>query len=90
MSSRSTADLEMETQSEQTEHGFRDKDGFIGPYEPGNGPRSDPRGEFPTGPDVGQAMPNVLSQDSSGQPFDLHKFTNGEPYLFVFFRSAVW
>ncbi len=48
--------IEMETRAEQTEHGWRDQDGFEGPVRPGNGPRSDPKGEFPTGPSVGERM----------------------------------
>ena len=37
---------------------MQDHDGFIGPVQPGNGPRSDSRGDFPTGPDVGEALPD--------------------------------
>ncbi|MCP5066157.1 MAG: hypothetical protein GY946_06270 [bacterium] len=50
---------ELETRATQTDTGWRDHDGFIGPFRPGNGPRSDPRGDFPTGPGVGEAMPDV-------------------------------
>ena len=82
--------MEKETQAEQVPHGWRDKDGFVGPYQPGLGPRSDPRGEFPTGPDVGTAIPDVFSHDADGHPFDLHAARAGRPAIFLFFRSAVW
>ena len=82
--------IDIETRAEQTKHGWRDKDGFIGPFRPGNGPRTDPRGEFPTGPEVGATMPNVRCTDIDGDAFDLHAVRNGKPAVFMFFRSAVW
>ena len=74
----------------QTDRGWQDKDGFIGPIQPGYGPRSDPRGEFPTGPDVGEAMPDVRCAKADGTAFDLHEHRAGRPAVFVFYRSAVW
>ena len=50
---------ELETRGTRTDKGWRDHDGFIGPVQPGTGPRSDPRGDFPAGPEVGDAMPDV-------------------------------
>jgi len=82
--------MEMETRGERTETGWRDIDGFIGPIQPGVGPRSDPRGEFPTGPDVGERLPDVRCIDVDGSAFDLHEHQAGQPAVFVFFRSAVW
>lgn len=82
--------IEMETRGEEVDGGWRDQDGFIVGIQPGNGPRSDPRGEFPTGPDVGSPMPNVRCLDSFGQSFDLHEVSAGKPAIFIFQRSAVW
>jgi len=82
--------IEIETGAEQTERGWRDHDGFVGPYRPGNGPRTDPRGDFPTGPAVGAAMPEVRCLDADGCAFDLHQDRGGAPAVLVFFRSAVW
>ena len=82
--------LEMETRAEKTENGWRDQDGFEGPFRPGNGPRSDPKGEFPTGPAIGERMPDVHCRDSEGATFDLHKDRGDSPAVFVFYRSAVW
>lgn len=82
--------IELETRSTQREQGWQDRDGFIGPYQPGNGPRSDPRGDFPTGPELGSAMPDVRCHAPDGTTFDLHAHRAGRPALFIFFRSAVW
>ena len=80
----------LETRGEQTETGWRDHDGFIGPVQPGNGPRSDPRGDFPTGPEVGQPMPDLRCQTAEAENVDLHQHRAGRPAIFIFFRSAVW
>lgn len=81
---------EMETRAEQTDSGWRDHDGFVGPFRPGTGPRSDPRGDFPTGPEIGQPMPDVRCHTADESPFDLHENRAGRPAVFIFYRSAVW
>ena len=61
---------EMETQATEAEHGWKDQDGFIGPKTVReNGPRSDPRGAFPTGPEVGELMPNIRCNSADQTPF---------------------
>ena len=82
--------IEVETSAVQTDQGWADQDGFVGPYRPGNGPRNDPRGQFPTGPKVGQPMPSVQCKKTNGEPFDLQTDRGDAPTLFMFFRSAVW
>ena len=82
--------LKADPQAEQTEQGWKDTDGFISPFRPGTGPRSNPQGEFPTGPELGSPMPNVRCLDSFGNPFDLHEVSAGRPAIFMFQRSAVW
>ena len=79
-----------ETRGEQTERGWRDLDGFVGPFRSGNGPRSDPRGEFPTGPAIGERFPDVVSTTADGEPFELYRHHGQRPAIFVFYRSAVW
>jgi len=81
---------ELETRGTKTDTGWQDHDGFIGPVRPGNGPRSDPRGDFPTGPDVGEEMPDVCCSTSDATRFDLRAHRAGRPAVFVFYRSAVW
>lgn len=80
----------LETRATRTDKGWRDHDGFVGRRRPGSGPRSDPRGDFPTGPQVGDAMPDVRCVTADATPFDLHVHRAGRPAVFVFFRSAVW
>lgn len=81
---------ELETRATRTDKGWRDHDGFVGRRRPGTGPRSDPRGDFPTGPRVGDAMPDVRCVTADATPFDLHAHRAGRTAVFVFFRSAVW
>ena len=80
----------LETRGTQAEKGWRDHDGFIGPIRPGTGPRSDPRGDFPTGPAVGEHMPNVRCSTAGGTSFNLQEHRDDRPAVFIFFRSAVW
>ena len=81
---------ELETRGTHAEKGWRDHDGFIGPIRPGTGPRSDPRGDFPTGPAVGEHMPSVRCSTAGGTPFNLQEHRDDRPAVFTFFRSAVW
>ena len=82
--------IEVETRAVEVESGWRDNDGFTVSFNQGEGPRTNPRGEFPTGPAVGSPMPNVQSTDSFGNVFDLHTVAKGKPAIFIFQRSAVW
>ena len=81
---------DMETDATQVEHGWQDKDGFVGPFQPGNGPRSDPKGEFPTGPDIGTRLPDIRCLTADGSEIDLHADRGDRQAVVVFFRSAVW
>jgi len=81
---------EIETRGTQLSSGWADKDGFVGPFQPGLGPRTDPRGEFPTGPAVGEPLPDIFTHTADTAPFDLHAHRAGRPAVVVFFRSAVW
>ena len=42
------------------------------------------------GPQVGEAFPNVVLPDQSGQPIDLHLVRRGRRAIVVFYRSASW
>ena len=79
-----------ETRGTRTENGWRDEDGFVGPIQPGVGPRQNPSGDFPTGPAVGDAMPDVRCGTAGGGAFDLHAHRADRPAIFIFYRSAVW
>ena len=82
--------IQVETHAVEADGGWKDRDGFTVSFNQGEGPRTNPRGEFPTGPAIGEPMPNVVSTDSYGNAFDLHAAAAGKPAIFIFQRSAVW
>lgn len=67
-----------------------DRQGFIGPVQPGTGPRRDPVGYSPSGPDVGEHLPDVRAADSTGRPIDVHAERDGKAAVMLFTRSVVW
>ena len=69
---------------------YEDAEGYIAPLAAGSGPRSNPLGEFPTGPDVGERLPDIVTSDSDGRNVALHADRDGQPVVLVFTRSAVW
>ena len=69
---------------------WRDQDGFLSPIRPGEGPRRNPEGDFPTGPAVGTELPEIVALDSSGSTFDVHADRGDRAAIVVFHRSAVW
>lgn len=82
--------IELETGAVEVAEGWKDDDGFVTVFQQGSGPRANPKGDFPTGPDVGTRMPDVRCLDSFGNPFDLHEDRGRRPAIFIFQRSAVW
>ena len=81
---------ELQTTAEDAGVFWRDVDGFLSPIRPGEGPRRDPVGEFPTGPAVGEALPPIEAFDIHGASFDVHADRADRPAIVVFHRSAVW
>ena len=71
-------------------HQFEDADGFIMPPAPDTGPRRIPLGDYPTGPEIGTRLPDVVALDHDGRSVDLHQDRGGRPAVLVFTRSAVW
>ncbi len=69
---------------------YEDAEGFAMPPAPGSGPRRIPLGEFPTGPEIGTRLPDVVATDPRGRRVDLHPDRDGRPAVLVFTRSAVW
>ena len=69
---------------------WEDEFGGLGPAKPGHGPRQDPVGEFPTGPDVGDRFPDVVAPSHSGEVIDVQAHRADRAAVFVFYRSAVW
>ena len=69
---------------------YEDAEGYIAPLPAGFGPRSNPLGEFPTGPGIGRRLPDVVALNSDGKSVDVHSDRDGKPVVLVFTRSAVW
>jgi hypothetical protein len=85
--------MELDTRATRPDSGkgWADHLGFVGPYRPGSGPRSDPAGaDFPTGPTIGEPLPNIVRRDQWGNQIDVHAHRGDRPLVMVFFRSAVW
>ena len=77
--------------AKQTASGaWADEFGFVGPIKPGVGPRSNPVGRFPTGPEIGEALPSIVARSHTGERVDVEKARAGRPAVVVFHRSAVW
>ena len=86
------AHIEMETTATQAAdgRGWVDHLGFQGPLKPGSGGRRDPKGDFPTGPAVGEVLPSIVARDDRGRTVDVHADRAGRPAVVLFYRSAVW
>ncbi len=69
---------------------FEDAEGFNMPLAPDSANRRIPLGDFPTGPEVGSILPNIVATDQAGNTVDLHADRAGQPAVVVFYRSAVW
>ncbi len=60
--------MKLQTEGRQTERNtWLDHLGFEGPLQPGTHARSDPTGEFPTGPAVGEQLPTSSRPTSAGR-----------------------
>ena len=50
---------------------FEDHEGYVGPVPSGFGARSSPLGQFPTGPEVGSRLPDVVALSTAGHTIDV-------------------
>jgi len=46
--------------------------------------------EFPTGPAIGDRLPEFALSNQNGEPIDFHKSRGNAKAIVVFYRSAVW
>ena len=46
--------------------------------------------EFPTGPALGERLPDFTLPNQHGEPVDFHAHRGGQGAVVVFYRSAVW
>ena len=70
--------------------GFEDAYGFVAPLPTSHGPRKIAPEGFPTGPAVGERLPDFELVDQSGRALRLHADRGASKAAVVFFRSAVW
>lgn len=83
--------IEKDTYAVRHESGlWANEFGALGPFRPGVGPRSNPKGWFPTGPEVGEQLPDIVAPSHTGETVDVHHLRDGAPAIVVFYRSAVW
>ena len=69
---------------------YEDAEGFAMPPPPDTASRRIPLGDFPTGPEVGSRLPDVVATDQRGRQVDVHADRADQPAVLVFYRSAVW
>ncbi|MFP6581840.1 MAG: hypothetical protein VCD00_04720 [Candidatus Hydrogenedentota bacterium] len=46
--------------------------------------------EFPSGPDVGERLPDFTLPNQNGEAIDFHESRGNSKSIVVFYRSAVW
>lgn len=68
----------------------RDELGFDAPAPLGHPGRAGLPPGHPTGPEIGERLPDVVLPDAFGHTIDLHADRDGKPAVVVFYRSAVW
>ena len=49
-----------------------------------------PAADFPTGPALGERLPDFTLPNQHGEAIDFHADRGGRPAVVVFYRSAVW
>jgi hypothetical protein len=68
----------------------RDELGFDAPAPLGHPGRAGLPAGHPTGPEVGELLPDFELPDANGRRVRLHDDRAGAKAVVVFFRSAVW
>ena len=68
----------------------RDEFGFDAPAPLGHPGRLGLEKGHPTGPEVGERLPDFRLPDAHGREFDFHADRGGAKAVLVFYRSAVW
>jgi hypothetical protein len=72
------------------DHEYYDEFGFYSPMPLSRGARREPPADFPTGPEIGTRLPDVLLSDQHGRQVDLHQDRGARGAVVVFHRSAYW
>lgn len=69
---------------------YRDKFGMMGPLPVRDGQRQPLPEGAPTGPDVGERLPDFELPSAQGRRVSFHEDRGRSKAAVVFFRSAVW
>ncbi len=69
---------------------YRDAFGLTAPIPAHHGLRRVPEEGFPTGPEVGERLPDFALRAATGQLIDFHRHRGDAKAAVVFLRSAVW
>ena len=67
-----------------------DEFGFYAPLPVGRAARREPGADFPTGPEIGSALPTVCLPNQQGQLVDIRQQCGNRRAIVVFHRSAYW
>jgi len=70
--------------------GYIDEFGFYAPLPLDRAARREPGADFPTGPEIGSAMPAVCLPNQQGQLVDIRQHCGNRRAIVVFHRSAYW
>lgn len=72
------------------DHEYYDEFGFYSPMPLSRAARREPGADFPTGPAIGEQLPNFSLSDQFGNQTDLEISRRGRKAIVVFHRSAYW
>ena len=70
--------------------GYIDEFGFYAPLPLDRAARREPGADFPTGPEIGSALPTVCLPNQQGQLVDIRQQCGNRRAIVVFHRSAYW
>ena len=70
--------------------GYIDEFGFYAPLPLDRAARREPGADFPTGPEIGSALPAVCLPNQQGQFVDIRQQCGKRCAIVVFHRSAYW
>lgn len=70
--------------------GYRDEFGMVGPLPVTDGQRQPLAEGAPTGPEVGERLPDFVLPSAQGRQVSFHQDRGRSRAAVVFFRSAVW
>ena len=69
---------------------YYDEFGFYSPMPLDRAARREPDVGFPTGPEIGTAIPDIRLPNQHGEMIDLAEHRGGKGAIVVFHRSAYW